>query len=296
MPARCVVSRVRCPWQIGSCSPVCPLGVLCCVCGVLGSLVPVHRCDRSLCYACGVVGHLAPVHRCARLVCCVWSITGNLAPVHRCAGSVCSVVCAVSLATWLLFTDVPAHCVLWRVRCPWPLGSCSPVCQRSVLGARCPWSLGSCSPVCPRGVLCAQCPWPLGSVHRRCAVCAVSSATWLLFIGVPAWCVMLHVRCCWQLGSCSPVCMLGVLCVWCLCPARGLCWVFGVLRHLALVHWCALLVCIVVCAVSLATWPLFNGVSARGVVLYVRCPWQLGSRSPVCPLGVFVVCALSLAT
>ena len=62
--ARCVVLRVRCPGPLGSCSPVRLPGVLCCVCGVLG--------------------HLAPVHRCARSVCCV--------------------ACAVSWATWLLFT------------------------------------------------------------------------------------------------------------------------------------------------------------------------------------------------
>ena len=49
VPARCVVLRVRCPGPPGSCSPVCPLGVLCCVCGVLGLPAPVHRCARSVC-------------------------------------------------------------------------------------------------------------------------------------------------------------------------------------------------------------------------------------------------------
>ena len=61
---------VQCPGLLGSCSSVCPRGVLCCVCGVLG--------------------HLAPVHRCARSVCCV--------------------ACAVSWATWLPFTGVRAVC------------------------------------------------------------------------------------------------------------------------------------------------------------------------------------------
>ena len=61
---------VQCPVPLGSCSPVCPRGLLCCVCGVLG--------------------HLAPVHRCARSVCCV--------------------ACAVSWATWLPFTGVRAVC------------------------------------------------------------------------------------------------------------------------------------------------------------------------------------------
>ena len=48
--AACAVS-----WASGSCSPVCPLGVLCCVCGVLGLPAPVHRCARSVCcVACAV--------------------------------------------------------------------------------------------------------------------------------------------------------------------------------------------------------------------------------------------------
>ena len=46
---------VRCPGPPGSCSPVCPLGVLCCVCGVLGLPAPVHRCARSVwCVVCAV--------------------------------------------------------------------------------------------------------------------------------------------------------------------------------------------------------------------------------------------------
>ena len=120
VPARCVVLRVRCPGPLGSCSPVCPLGVLCCVYGVLG--------------------HLTPVHRCARSVCCV--------------------ACAVSWATSLLLTDVLPQCVVLRVRCPGPFGSCSPVC--------------------PLGVLC-------------CAY--VVLAPWLLFTGVLARCGVLWVAC-----------------------------------------------------------------------------------------------------
>ena len=207
VPAWCVALLVRCPGPLGSCSPVCPLGVLLCLCGVLG--------------------HLAPVHRCARSVCCF--------------------ACAVSLATWLLFTGVPAGCVAWRVRCPGPLGSCSPVCP---LGALC----------CVCGVLSH-----FALVHRCapcvcCVACAVSWATWLLFTGVPAWCVALRVRCPGPLGSCSPVCLLGVL--FCLC---------GVLGHLAPVHRCP---CSVRC-------------------LCVRCPGPPGSCSPVCPLGVlFCLCAV----
>ena len=84
---------VRCLGPLGSCSPVSPLGALRCVCSVLG--------------------HLAPVHRCARLVRCF--------------------ACAVSWATWLLFTGVPAWFVVLRLRCPGPLGSCSLVRLLGVL-------------------------------------------------------------------------------------------------------------------------------------------------------------------
>ena len=196
VPARFVVLRLRCPGPLGSCSPVCSLGVLCCVCGVLGQL--------------------APVLRCARWVCCV--------------------ACAVSQATWLLFTCAPARCVASRVRRPGPLGSCSPVCPLRVL-------------FCVCGVLALVAP-----VHRCarslcCVACAVSWATWRLFTGVPARCVVLRVRCPGPLGSCSPVCPLGVL----FC-------VRGVLCHLAPVHRCARLVCCFACAVSWASWLLFCGL------------------------------------
>ena len=160
---------VQCPGLLGSCSPVCPLGLLCCVCGVQG--------------------HLAPVHRCARSVCCV--------------------ACAVSWATWLPFTGAPAGCVLLRVRCPGPVGSCSPVRPLGVLLCVC-GVLGHLAPVhrCPRPVCCVA--------------CAVSWATWLLFTGVPARCVVVRVPCPGQIGSCSPVCPLGVLCYVSFCSPRGL--------------------------------------------------------------------------
>ena len=224
MPARCVVLCVRCPGPLGPRSPVCPPGVLCCVCGVLG--------------------HLAPVQRCARSVCCF--------------------ACAVSWATWLLFTSVPARWVVSCVRCPGPLGSCSPVR--------------------PLGVLCCVCGvlGHLAPVHRCarsvcCFACAVSWATWLLFTGVPAWFVVLIVRCPGPLGSRSPVCPLGELCRVC-----------RVLGHLAPVHRCARSVCCVVCTVSWATWLPFTSAPARCVVLCVRCPGPLGSCSPVRPLRVLL--------
>ena len=198
---------VRCPGPLGSCSPVCPLGALLCLCGVLG--------------------HLAPVHRCARSVCCF--------------------ACAVSWATWLLFTDVSARCVVLRVRCPGPLSSCSPVCPLGALLCVC-GAVGHLAPVhwCAR----SACGF----------ACAVSRATWLLFTVVRARCVVLLVRCPWPVGSCSPMCPLGAL------P---------------------------VCAVSLATWILFTSVPAWCVVLLLRCPGPLGSCLPVCPLGVLCcVCGL----
>ena len=357
VPAKWVVLRVRCPGRLGSCSPVCPLGVLCCACGVLGHLAPVQRCARSVCcVACAVswatwllftcvparcfasrvqcprlLGSCSPVHP-LRPVLCSCGVLGHLAPVHRCARSVCCFACAVSWATWLLFTGVPTRCVVLLVRCPGPPGSRSPVrllgvlccvcgvlghlahvhrCVRSVLcfaravswatwllftGVRarcvvlrvpCPGPPGSCSPVCPLGVLCCACGvlGHLAPVHRcacsvRCVACAVSWATWLLFTCVPARCVASPVRCPGPLGSCSPVRLLRLL----LCSC-------GVLGHLASVHRCARWVCCFVSAVSWATWLLFTGVPTRCVVLRVRCPGPLGSRSPVRPLGV--LCCVS---
>ena len=265
VPARCVVLRVRCPGPPGSCSPVRLLGVLCCVCGVLGLPAPVLRCASSVCcVGCAVSsatwllftgvparcvvlrvrcpgppGSCSPV-RPLSVLCCVCGVLGLPAPVHRCAHSVCCVACAVSWASRLLFTGVPARCVVLRVRCPGPPGSCSPVCRS----------------VC-------------------CVACAASWASRLLFTGVPARCVVLRVRCPGPPGSCSPVCPLGVLC--CVC---------GVLGLPAHVHRCARSVCCVACAVSWASWLLFTGVPARCVVLRVRCPGPPGSCSPVCPLGV----------
>ena len=287
VPARCVVLRVRCPGPPGSCSPVCPLGVLCFMCGVLGHLAPVHWCARAVCcVACAVswatwllftgvparcvvsrVRCPGPPGSCSPVCplgvfCCVYGVLGLLAPVHRCARSVGCVACAVSWASWLPFTGVPAPCVVLRVRCPGPPGSCSPVC--------------------PLGLLCCVCGvlGHLAPVHRCalsmcCVACAVSWATWLLFPGVPARCVVSRVRCPWPPGSCSPVCPLGVFCC-----------VYGVLGLLAPVHRCARSVGCVACAVSWATWLPFTVVPVRCVVLRVRCPGPPGSCSLVCPLGV----------
>ena len=157
---------------------------------------------------------------------------------------------------------MPARCVVLRVRCPGPLGSCSPVCPLRPLLCSC-GVMGHLAPVhrCARSVCCV--------------VCAVSRAIWLLFTGVPAPSCALFVRCPGPLGSCSPVCPLGVTC--CAC---------GVLGLLAPVHRCAPSVCCVACMVCWAPWLLFTGVLARSAVLGVRCLRPLGFCSPVCSLGV----------
>ena len=139
---------VRCPGPLHSCLPVCPLGALRCVCGVQG--------------------HLAPVHRCARVI--------------------CRVACAVSWATWLLFTGAPARCVVLCVGCPGPLGSCSLVCPLGVLLCVC-GVLGHMAPVHPCSWL--WCPVPLVSsvlVRVPCpgpggALCAVCVCRWWLCLG-----------------------------------------------------------------------------------------------------------------
>ena len=311
--ARCVVLCVRCPRRLGSCSLVGILGVLCCPCGVLVLRAPVHRCARSVCHiacavswatwllftgvrawcvvlcvrfpgplsscsplctlrvlccVCGVRGHLTTAHRCARS-CCVCGVLGHLAPAQGCARSPCCLASAVSWGTRLLITGVQAWCVVFRVRCLGPLGSCSPV---STLGV----------PYFVCGV-----PGLLAPVHRcACSVCcagrAVSWAAGLLFPDVHALCGALRVRCPRPVGSCSPMCTLGVLC--CMC---------GVLGHLGPVHRCARPVWCAACAVPWATWLLFTGMHAPYVVLRVRCPWPLGSCSPVCMLGLLCcVCCI----
>ena len=285
--APCVVLRVWCPGPLGSYSPVCSLGVLCCVCGVLGHLAPVKRCVRSvdgvacavssaiwllftgvlapcvvLCVRCpGPLGSCSPVYSLGML-CCLCGVLGHLSPVQRCVCSVGCVACAVSWAIWLLFTGVLAPCVVLRVWCPGGLGSCSPLCSLGMLCCLC-------------GVLGYLAPVHCGARSVRCLACVVSRATWLLFTCVLAPCVVLSVRYPGPLGSCSPVCSLS-----------GLCRVCRVLGHLTPVHRSARSVRCVACVASRATWFLFTGVLAQRVVLRVRRPAPLGSCSPTCSLGV----------
>ena len=223
VPPSCVVLRVRCPGPLGSCSPVCPLGALCWVCGVLGHLAPIDRCARlSVVLHVRCSGPLGPCSAVCSLgaLCCVCGVLGHLTPVHRCARPVCCAVCAVSLVTWLLFTGAQARCVSLGLRCPGPRVSCPPVCSLAALCCLC-GVLGHLAPVdrCARSL--------------RGVACAVSWATWLLFTGVPARCLVLCVRCPGPLG------VLG-----CVCRVVG---------HLAPVHRCDHSVRCFACAVSWAT-------------------------------------------
>ena len=170
-----VVLCVRCPGPPGSCSPVRTPCVWCWVYGVLGLPSPVRRCARSVC-VCGVLGLPAPVHRCARFV--------------------CGGACTASGASRLPFTGVHALCVVVRVRCPGPFGSCSPVCTL------CVWC-------CVYGVLGLPAP-----VHR-CArpVCGVACALWPFCARVVR--VVFCVWCPGTLGSWSPVSRCVAVCVWC---------------------------------------------------------------------------------
>ena len=79
---------VQFPGPLGSCSPVCPRGLLCCVCGVLGHLAPVHRCARScvvLRVRCpGPRGSRSPVCAlCAVRVCLGWLCPSSSPPNFR---------------------------------------------------------------------------------------------------------------------------------------------------------------------------------------------------------------------
>ena len=205
----------------------------CRVCGVLGHLTPVHRCAGLVrCLVCAVSWAtwllLIGVLFRSVLLRCVCGVFGHLAHVHRCARLVCRVTCAVSWASLLLNTGVLFRCLVSLVRCPWAPGFCSPVCLPGALS-------------CVYGVLGHLAPDHWSARSLCCVPCAASWATWLLFTGVLAPCVVLYVRCPGPLGSCSPGCSLGVLCC-------------------------------VACAVFWATWLLFTGVPARCVASRVRCP------------------------
>ena len=172
VPARGVVLCVRSPWPLASYSPLCPLGALCCMCGLLGHLKSVHWCACPWCsVACAVSWATWPMFTAVPLgaVCFVSCLLGHLASVHRCARPRYRVVCVVSLATWLVFTGVPARCVVLRVWFPGSLGFCFLVCLPGALCCVwCPGPLGSCSAVCMPEVRCCVCGvlGHLAPVHR----------------------------------------------------------------------------------------------------------------------------------
>ena len=182
----------RCPRPLGSCSPVCSHGLLCCVCGVLGHLAPVHRRACSVwCVACAVSrAPLLPFTGVSLgVLCCVCGVLGDLALVRRCACLVCCFACAVSRATWLLFIGVPA--LLF--------------CLCGVLGHLAP------------ALRCAR--------SACCFVCAASWASWLLFTGVPgrgvpSLCCPQCKRVCGVLALVAPVHRCA-RCVRCACAIGG---------------------------------------------------------------------------
>ena len=99
----------------------------------------------------GWVAPMRPTHGVLVLSCPsaalrVCSVLGRWAPVHRCARAVCCGASAVSRAGWLLFTGVLARCVVLHVRCPGPLGSCSPVCVLCAVRVCHGWLCPSSSP------------------------------------------------------------------------------------------------------------------------------------------------------
>ena len=244
-------ARVRCPGPPGSCSPVCSLVALCCVFAVS----PATRVlFTGVLAQCTVLRALcpAPLNFCSP-VCLlgVFCRVCGLGPFGSCSQvcrSVRCLACAVSWATWLLSTGVLPRCFVMYVRCPGPLGSCSPVFPLGVLFSVC-GVLGHLAPFprCVRlwcCVACAVSSCHLAPVHRClgsvfCVVCAVSWATSLLFTCLPARWVVSRVQCPGPLSSCSPVRCLGVLC--CVC---------GVLGNWAPVHGCTRLVGCVAYSVS----------------------------------------------
>ena len=59
----------------------------------------------------GPLGSCSPVGR-PGLLCCVCRVSAHFAPLHWCVRWECSGACAVFWTTWLLFTGVPARCVV----------------------------------------------------------------------------------------------------------------------------------------------------------------------------------------
>ena len=74
-------------------------------------------------------------------------------------GSAGSPQCVRPLGCGLLRPVRLLPLVRTRVRCPGPLGVCSPVRVSCAFFVRCPWPLGTCSPVCTLCAARACCRW-----------------------------------------------------------------------------------------------------------------------------------------
>ena len=143
---------VRCPWPLGACSLVCLLGVLC------------VRCPLQLC-ACSPV--------CARGLLCVrfsCPLSACLAELRgRC------VVCAMSLASWRLFTAVCAWSAVCAVSLASPLlcvgGLCVVLRCVALLAVRC----------------LLQCTWRAARATLLFLVCLLRGGCVSLMSGLVPW-------------------------------------------------------------------------------------------------------------
>ena len=95
------------------------------------------------------------------VLCCVCGVVGHWVLVHRCARSVCCAACAASWATALLLTGVLARPLVLCARFPRPLGSCSPVYSLRVFCCVvCPVSWATCLPFSRVRAGCGVLPVP----------------------------------------------------------------------------------------------------------------------------------------
>ena len=163
VPRAAVQRRWHVTLRTGTCGDTLPARTSGLGCRDTALCLPVVLCHVRV-----DLGHWTPVHRCACSACWVvcaissatWLLYTGSARSVRCGA------CAVSWATWLLFTVVPARCVVLRVRCPGPHGSCSPVCSPGALWYVC-GVLGHLAPVqhCAGSAWCGACAasWAIGS-------------------------------------------------------------------------------------------------------------------------------------
>ena len=133
------------------------------------------------------------------------------------------------LLPWLRVTFAMVPDAAWPGSDQWPWSTApatGPVGRLGRPSASAPWGIGSSCPSASLRVCSVLGRW--APVHRCaravcCGASAVSWASWLLFTGVLARCVVLHARCPRPLGSCSPVCVLCAVrvCHGWLCPSSS---------------------------------------------------------------------------